>query len=107
MLTPFEIYQCGPGNEDAWTYAQQLAFGRAVESKAATEHQQALDFLCGLHTEVTIDGPPMAVAERIFDHVMAEQRTLQDRIRSLENSLERLHRLYAEARKEAPHGTPA
>lgn len=35
--------------------------------------QHALDFLRGLHPEITVDDP-MTVAEQIFDHVMAERR---------------------------------
>lgn len=107
MLTPFDIYQCGPGNEEGWTYAQQLAFGQAVEAKATAGHQQALDFLCGLHPEVTIDGPPMAVAERIFDAVMADRRALQDQINNMERNLQAMRELYYAARKEATHATPA
>ena len=51
------------------------------------EYQQALDFLAGLHPCLTIDGPPMAVAERIFDAVMAERRGLLEQIESQERNL--------------------
>lgn len=52
------------------------------------EHEQALAFLAGLHPCLTIDGPPMAVAERIFDAVMAERRGLLEQIANQERNLD-------------------
>jgi hypothetical protein len=51
-----------------------------------SELQKALDFLCGLHPEVTADRP-MVIAQQIFDHVQSE---LAERARSLENALQNL-----------------
>lgn len=53
-----------------------------------SEHKQALDFLAGLHPGITIDGPPMAVAELIFDAVQAEQRALKEEIEKKERNLD-------------------
>jgi hypothetical protein len=49
--------------------------------------QNALDFLCGLHPEITIDGPPMQVAERIFDAVLADRAALSAEIKNMEVNL--------------------
>lgn len=53
-----------------------------------SEHKQALDLLAGLHPGITIDGPPMAVAELIFDAVQADQRALKDEIAKQERNLD-------------------
>lgn len=53
-----------------------------------SEYKQALDFLAGLHPGITIDGPPMAVAELIFDAVQAEQRALKEEIEKKERNLD-------------------
>ena len=52
------------------------------------QHERALSFLCGLHPCVTIDGPPEEIAERIFDHVQAQDRENKRRIADLNRSLE-------------------
>jgi len=65
--------------------------GEALKPSAAlllAEHEQALAFLAGLHPCLTIDGPPMAVAERIFDAVMAERSGLLEKIENGERNLE-------------------
>ena len=53
-----------------------------------TQHEQALSHLCGLHPCITIDGPPEAVARRIFDYVTADRRALLERIASLDRALD-------------------
>lgn len=65
------------------------------------EHEQALAFLAGLHPCLTIDGPPMAVAERIFDAVMAERRELQEQIANQERNLDLMRQ---HLRKGTPNG---
>ncbi len=55
-------------------------------------YEQALSLLCGLHPCITIDGPPLTVAERIFDHVQADQRASRERIASLGQTIESLRR---------------
>jgi hypothetical protein len=64
----------------------------AAPINAAAEFQKALDMLAGLHPGLTIDGPPMDVAERIFGAVMAEQRALKDEIANMERNLEGMRR---------------
>lgn len=69
------------------------------------EHETALSLLCGLHPCMTIDGPPMVVAERIFDAVIAERRELTETIKQMESWLETMrNELRTEQRK--PHGQP-
>jgi hypothetical protein len=51
------------------------------------QHERALSLLCGLHTCITIDGPPETVAERVFDQVLAERRQFERRIAVLEKEL--------------------
>lgn len=53
-----------------------------------SQHEQALSLLCGLHPCITIDGPPEEVAQRIFDHVLADRRALLDRIESLDRAMD-------------------
>lgn len=74
-----------------------MRFAALVAAKAAAEEREetkelrvALDFLAGLHPHLTIDGPPMAVAERIFDAVMGEQAELKARLASYERNMESL-----------------
>lgn len=67
-----------------------------------TEHAQALDFLAGLHPCLTIDGPPMAVAERIFDAVMSERAGLKDEIQRQEQALDFLRNAFAKSRQAPP-----
>ncbi len=62
-----------------------------------TEYRQALDFLACLHPCLTIDGPPMAVAERIFDAVMAEREGLLEQIANQERNLEWMRQSLAKA----------
>ncbi|MBT9513328.1 MAG: hypothetical protein IV104_13360 [Acidovorax sp.] len=62
------------------------------------EHAQALDFLGGLHPCLTIDGPPMAVAERIFDAVMGERAELKAEIKRQEQALDLLRGALARTR---------
>ena len=52
------------------------------------EHEQALQLLAGLHPCPTIDGPPMALAELIFDAVQADLRALKDEIAKNERNLD-------------------
>jgi len=69
------------------------------------EHIQALDFLAGLHPCLTIDGPPMAVAERIFDAVLGERAALQAEIKRQEQALDFLRTALARARLAPPPPT--
>lgn len=69
------------------------------------EHVQALDFLAGLHPCLTIDGPPMAVAERIFDAVLGERAALQAEIKRQEEALVFLRTALARARLAPPPPT--
>ncbi|CAN7363867.1 hypothetical protein LJR074_002145 [Acidovorax sp. LjRoot74] len=63
------------------------------------EHAQALAFLAGLYCgDLTISDPPMAVAERIFDSVMAERAGLKDEIQRQEQALDFLRQSLARAR---------
>ena len=64
------------------------------------EHVQAMDFLAGLHPCLTIDGPPMAVAERIFDAVMGERAELKAEIKRQEQALDLLRGALARTRPE-------
>lgn len=64
-----------------------------------SEHEQALEFLTGLHPSITIDGPPMAIAELIFDAVQADQRALKDDIAKKERNLDWMRK---ELAKRAP-----
>lgn len=103
MLTDFQILQHGPGQEDApWPFEAQLYFARQVEKDAVAEHVKALDFLAGLHPCLTIDGPPMAVAERIFDAVMGERSALKAEIARQEQALEGLRQALVRARRDPP-----
>ena len=52
------------------------------------QHDRALDLLCGLHPCITINAPPEEIAQRIFDYVQAQMRAYQERIASLNRSLE-------------------
>ncbi len=52
------------------------------------EAADALQLLAGLHPCLTIDGPPMEVAQRIFDAVIAEQSHLKAEIANQERNLE-------------------
>lgn len=61
---------------------------RKQDEALIKEHAQALSFLCGLHACMTIDGPPMVVAERIFDAVLAERAELLEQIKRMERNLE-------------------
>lgn len=58
----------------------------------AKDAEAALRFLAGLHPELTIDGPPMAVAERIWDSVMADRQASADQIKNMERNLEGMRR---------------
>lgn len=69
-----------------------------------SEYEQALDFLAGLHPGITIDAPPMAVAELIFDAVQAEQRALKEEIEKKERNLDWMRK---ELAKRAHGGTQA
>lgn len=69
------------------------------------EHVQALDFLAGLHPCLTIDGPPMAVAERILDAVQGERAELQAEIKRQEEALDFLRTALARARLAPPPPT--
>lgn len=69
------------------------------------EHETALSLLCGLHPCMTIDGPPMVVAERIFDAVIAERRELTETIKQMEGWLETMRNELRTAQRK-PHGQP-
>lgn len=73
---------------------------RSKEREALlAEHAQALAFLAGLYCgDLTISDPPMAVAERIFDSVMAERAGLKDEIKRQEQALDFLRQSLARAR---------
>lgn len=72
----------------------------AVQARVPlSEYKQALDFLAGLHPGITIDGPPMAVAELIFDAVQAEQRALKEEIKKKERNIDWMRK---ELAKRAP-----
>lgn len=102
-LTDFQILQHGPGQEDApWPFDAQLYFARQVEKDAVAEYSQAIDFLAGLHPCLIIDGPPLAVAERIFDAVTAERADLKAKIARQEQALEGLRQALARARLGPP-----
>ena len=58
------------------------------ERKPLSEYEQALQLLAGLHQCPTIDGPPMALAELIFDAVQADQRALKEEIAKQERNLD-------------------
>lgn len=80
--------------EKALTQEVEQLRARVQELEAAqarvplSDYKQALDFLAGLHPGITIDGPPMAVAELIFDAVQAEQRALKEEIERKERNLD-------------------
>lgn len=61
-----------------------------AQERNASEHEQALQFLAGLHPGLTIDGPPMAVADCIFEAVLAERRALKDALAQKERALDLL-----------------
>lgn len=62
------------------------------------EYEKALAFLSCLHPCLTIDGPPMAVAERIFDAVSAERTALLGKIENCERNLESMRQYLAKER---------
>jgi hypothetical protein len=64
----------------------------ASKADLLSQHEQALSLLCGLHPCVAIDGPPEDVAQRIFDHVIADRKALLERIKSLDQALEYFRR---------------
>lgn len=59
------------------------------------EHERALSLLAGLHPCLTIDGPPMVMAERIFDAVLAERAEMTAKINQSEESLQWLRSVRA------------
>src|SRR5574343_1017717 len=79
-----------PEHIEAWNTRAQLTEDRthADMTEKVQQHERALALLCGLHPCITVDGPPVVVAERIFDHVTAAQRAQQSRITSLDRALE-------------------
>lgn len=71
-----------------------------------TEHAQALAFLAGLYCgDLTISEPPMTVAERIFDSVMAERAGLKEEIKRQESALDFLRSALARSRLAPPPPT--
>lgn len=77
-------------DESGW--ADVMATSSGDPSLLLEQHIRALDMLCGLHPCITRDGPPELVAEMIFDHIQAEYRVLQERISSLESSVDFIRR---------------
>jgi len=61
---------------------------KAEQRALLAEHEKALQFLAGLHPCPTIDGPPMALAELIFDAVQADRRALKAEIEKQERNLD-------------------
>lgn len=59
-----------------------------TRAPAIEEYEQALSLLAGLHPGLTIDGPPLEVAARIFDAVVAERAHHEQEIRRKERALE-------------------
>ncbi|AVS91429.1 hypothetical protein C8246_05985 [Paracidovorax avenae] len=73
----------------ARSWGAPAASGEPVALKPLTEeHEQALALLAGLHPGLTIDGPPMEVATRIFDAVAADRANFEQEIRRQERALE-------------------
>ncbi|MVT30132.1 restriction alleviation protein, Lar family [Acidovorax citrulli] len=64
------------------------AWNRRALAPAVEEYEQALALLAGLHPGLTIDGPPLEVATRIFDAVMADRAHHEQEIRRQERALE-------------------
>lgn len=86
-------YDGTPVHEKAATELRRLhACVQELEASQArvplTEHEQALQLLAGLHPCITIDGPPMALAELIFDAVMSDLRALKDEVEKQERNLD-------------------
>lgn len=53
-----------------------------------SEYEQALGLLAGLHPNPPVDGPPMALAELIFEAVLEDARGLKEEIAKKERNLE-------------------
>ena len=92
-----EMIAMGRSDGVLFSASELFRFAALVAAKAAADERGetkelrvALDFLAGLHPHLTIDGPPMAVAERIFDAVMGEQAGLKARLASYERNMESL-----------------
>lgn len=73
---------------DAWQEA------RRAPAPTVEEYEQALSLLAGLHPGITIDGPPLEVAARIFDAVAADRANFEQEIRRQARALETM-RAYA------------
>lgn len=105
-----ESWMTNPPKPAMWhfTPGQRDAFARAIETEVRkddevriAEHEQALAFLAGLYCgDLTISDPPMTVAERIFDSVMAERAGLKAEIQQKEEALEFLRSAWNRARLE-------
>lgn len=67
----------------------------------APDFAEALDFLAGLHPGLTIDGPPMEVAKRIFDAVLAERSELKEQIQNMERNLATMRSVLAKTARTA------
>lgn len=65
----------------------------------ADERDLALGLLAGLHPCITIDGPPMTVAERIFDAVMADQADLKAQLKKAQHTIELLQNHLGQLRR--------
>jgi hypothetical protein len=59
-----------------------------TEPDQLQQYERALSLLCGLHSCITVHGPPELVAQQIFEQVAADQRALRERVASLERTLE-------------------
>ena len=71
----------------------------------ADERDLALGLLAGLHPCITIDGPPMTVAERIFDAVMADQAGLKAQLKQAQHTIELLQDHLGQLRRSQPATT--
>ena len=66
------------------------------------EAWEALGYLSGLHPGLAVDpDQPMKMAEAIFEHVQAEKAALQERIDSLQRSVQQLRRDLIDEQREA------
>lgn len=80
---------CGASHESGDEYLQSgKSWNRRALAPTVEEYEQALSLLAGLHPGMTIDGPPMEVATRIFDAVMADRAHHEQEIRRKERALE-------------------
>jgi len=80
---------------------KETALANAELIASSPEMKEALDFLAGLHPGLTIDGPPMEIAKRIFDAVLAERSELKERIQNMERNLATMRSVLAKTTRTA------